>query len=423
MSSDPFKQMAALMLAQGWPDGPMAAALGIAIGDDPQARAMTLAALDRWSLPYPPGEAALAGILRDLHLFRLRGFPAIAAPAINNPPVWAATLGLPAFGTPVALADWLDLDLSELQWLADCDGRLARSTEKQGHYSPLWLRKKNGLRLVEAPLPRLKAVQRRLLRDLLAKIPLHPDSFGFVPGRDCRGHASRHAGEQVVICLDLCDFFPSIRASRLHAIFRSIGYSPSVARLLTGLVTTRTAPDVAAALAVADRARWQAPHLPQGAPTSPALANLAARRLDLRLSAFARRMGASYSRYADDLALSGPRELTFEGGRPLLEMAAEIVRDEGFRLNDAKTRIQRQGARQKVTGMVVNRHINLARSDFDRLKAILTNCVRQGPAMQNRDQQPDFRAYLTGRVGWAEQVNPRRGVRLRRLLDQIDWAG
>jgi hypothetical protein len=79
------------------------------------------------------------------------------------------------------------------------------------------------------------------------------------------------------------------------------------------------------------------------------------------------------------------------------------------------------GQRQLVTGVVVNRHCNLARGEFDALKAILFNCVRTGPMAQNRRGAPDFRRHLDGRVAWVEQLNPSRGAKLRRLFEQIDW--
>ncbi|MCB1512074.1 MAG: hypothetical protein KDJ36_14330, partial [Hyphomicrobiaceae bacterium] len=77
--------------------------------------------------------------------------------------------------------------------------------------------------------------------------------------------------------------------------------------------------------------------------------------------------------------------------------------------------------RQSVTGIVVNRHLNIDRRDYDRLKAILTNAIRHGPVSQNRDGHPDWRAHLSGRVGWVAQVNPARGRKLAALFDQIVW--
>lgn len=82
----------------------------------------------------------------------------------------------------------------------------------------------------------------------------------------------------------------------------------------------------------------------------------------------------------------------------------------------------RQGVRQHLAGVVTNRRLNIRRSDFDLLKATLTNCVRHGPATQNRDTHHDFRAHLEGRVIYIESINPAKGKRLRVILAQIEWA-
>nr|WP_279609414.1 LysR substrate-binding domain-containing protein [Burkholderia cenocepacia] len=161
-------------------------------------------------------------------------------------------------------------------------------------------------------------------------------------------------------------------------------------------------------------------HLPQGAPTSPALANLCAFRFDLRLAALARSLDATYTRYADDLAFSGGGALARDIERLQIRIAA-IALEEGFALQLRKTRVMRRGARQQLAGVVVNRHPNLARDAFDRLKAILTNCIRHGPASQNRDAHPDFRAHLAGRVAHAAALNAARGAKLRALFDRIAW--
>jgi hypothetical protein len=162
------------------------------------------------------------------------------------------------------------------------------------------------------------------------------------------------------------------------------------------------------------------PHLPQGAPTSPALANLAAYRLDARLAGLARAFEAKYTRYADDLTFSGGDRLAPRLVRFVAHVGA-IAIEEGFAVQHRKTRVMRPGVRQHVTGVVVNDHPNVARDAFDRLKAILHNCVRHGPAAQNRAGHADFRAHLAGRVAHVVMLNPARGARLRALFEQIAW--
>ena len=166
------------------------------------------------------------------------------------------------------------------------------------------------------------------------------------------------------------------------------------------------------------RSLYARSHLPQGAPTSPALANLCAFHLDCRLAGLARCVGAEYTRYADDLAFSG--DAVFESRVECFShLAAAIALDEGFRVHFCKTRIMRQGVRQHLAGIVTNQHPNVIRVDFDRLKAILHNCVKFGLDSQNREAHPAFRAHLEGRVNFVESINPAKGERLRRIFDRI----
>ena len=203
-------------------------------------------------------------------------------------------------------------------------------------------------------------------------------------------------------------------------------YPQEVARALTALCTNRVpsarllAPDVRGKMEWLERQRHRTRHLPQGAPTSPALANLCAFRLDLRLAGLARALGATYTRYADDLAFSGGEDLARVIGRLSVRVAA-IALEEGFSIQLRKTRVMRRGARQHLAGVVVNQHPNLARSEFDTRKAILTNCVRHGPASPNREGHVDFRAHLQGRVAQAVMLNAQRGAKLKGIFERIGW--
>jgi retron-type reverse transcriptase len=160
------------------------------------------------------------------------------------------------------------------------------------------------------------------------------------------------------------------------------------------------------------------PHLPQGSPTSPALANLAAFGVDRRLAGLAARFGATYTRYADDLTLSGDRTLIRKAGG-IVAVVEAIAADEGFRVNDAKTRVRSRAQRQLVTGLVVNERPNVKRVDYDRLRAVLHDAATNGPGAANRHDHPDFRAHLLGRIAWAAAANPTRAERLRTAFAAI----
>ncbi|MFO1250984.1 MAG: reverse transcriptase family protein [Inhella sp.] len=348
------------------------------------------------------------------------------------PPLPPARLGLDECPRPPwvhlgALAADLDLS-SEALWNLTLPAawQRRRGLGKQHHRYRLLPKRCGGWRLLEVPAPYLMALQRRLCRQLLDGLPLHPAALGFRKGHSVLDHARHHAGQDWLLRFDLQDFFASVSASRVHALFRTLGYGISVARALTALTTTATPEPLLqrwheqGGLDWTQRQRLRDPHLAQGAPSSPVLANLCAFGLDLRLQGLADAQGLRYSRYADDLVLSG--DAAQRGSRDRLRLwVARIVAEEGFALNHRKTRCQGQGGRQTVCHLVVNQQANLPREEFDALKALLHRCATLGPATQNRSGRPDWRAHLQGRLAWARQVNPHKAQRLDRLWDQIDW--
>jgi hypothetical protein len=348
------------------------------------------------------------------------------APARGAPASW----NVPAITTPRRLANWLGVELAELDWFADGQHRLRRAPEGPlQHYTCRWhMSRRRNARLLEVPKARLKDIQRRLLHELLERIPPHMAAHGYRKGRSIVTMVAPHAGRSVVLHLDLRHFFASIGVARVRALFATAGYPPPVATMLAGLCTHAVAPDVldcypADARPLADNTRKALllPHLPQGAPTSPALANLCAFRLDCRLAGLSGRVGANYTRYADDLVFSGGEEFA----RRLRRFHVHVCRialEEGFEINTRKSHFMRQGVRQQVAGIVLNVRPNVERAEYDRLKAILTNCIRHGPANQNRDSHADFRAHLLGRIAYVRMINPMRGDRLRALFARIAWG-
>jgi retron-type reverse transcriptase len=343
----------------------------------------------------------------------------------------AAKWDIPAIESAGALADWLQLDHGELAWFADLKGLAYKINQPRlRHYRYQIRTKRSGSsRLIEAPKVHLKKLQRQILAGILDRIPPHPAAQGFLKGRSIKTFVAPHVGQRVVLRMDLQDFFPSIAGARIQALFRTMGYPESVADLLGGICTNATphavwkaaALDIPAAQLRDARALYARPHLPQGAPSSPALANLCAYRVDCRLAGLAKSAGAEYTRYADDLAFSGGDAFERRAERFAAHVAA-ILHEEGFRVHHRKTRIMRQGVRQHLAGLVANRRLNVVRADFDRLKAILTNCVRLGPESQNRDARPYFRAHLEGRVGFVASIHPAKGQRLRAIFERIRWS-
>ena len=354
----------------------------------------------------------------------------VTSPQRMLPNPAGANWEVPKIESVAALAQWLGTDVSYLQWFADLKGlgcKYNRPKLRHYHYRIL-AKDSHNMRLIEAPKQALKKLQQRILTGMLDKIPVHPATHGFVKGRCIKTYVASHVGRRILLRMDLRNFFNTFRAARIEAFFRTLGYPESVADLLAGICTNATPRDVWKQIdTIFNRVQiWETrklcsrPHLPQGAPTSPALANLCSYRIDCRLAGLAKSAGANYSRYADDLAFSGDAEFENCVERFSAHVAA-ILQEEGFVVNYRKTRIMRQGVRQRIVGLVANQRLNVVRNEFDRLKAILTNCVRHGVHTQNRNAHPDFRAHLEGRVSFVEMINPAKGMRLRRTFDQIRW--
>jgi RNA-directed DNA polymerase len=334
---------------------------------------------------------------------------------------WPIT-ALPDLG---ALARLLDLDHDELDWFADLRGLERSVDEPLRHYRWTAVPKGDGdVRVLGAPKPRLKEIQRRLLRHLLLPIPVHAAAHGSVRGRSVRTAVTPHAGASTVIRADIESFFHSIPAGRVRGLLESAGLPEAVAHTATGLMTTVVPHAVwrAHLRPGGERSqRWlAAPHLPQGAPTSPALGNLIGFTLDRRLDGLAESFGARYTRYVDDLVFSGGSSLHRARSR-FVALVAEIVAGEGFRLNDRKTVVLGSAGRQALLGAVINDRPTVSRAERDALRALLHNCARSGWRSQARDRA-NFPEYVLGRVSWVQGLDPAFGARLRAAYDRIDWT-
>jgi RNA-directed DNA polymerase len=345
-------------------------------------------------------------------------------PTAMGPMPWPVA-ELPHLG---ALARLLDVDVGELDWFADTRGLERRVSEPLRHYRWVVLPKRSGIRLVAAPKPRLKEIQRRLLRHVFASIPPHSLSHGGVRGRSVRTAVAGHAGAHVVVRADLEMFFASIAARRVYGVLRGAGYPEAVAYTITGLCTTVVPRAVWQSVRVPDdvdrhRRMGQAlavPHLPQGAPTSPALANLVTFSLDRRLAGLARAFDAKYTRYVDDLTFSGGGRLR-AGRAAFVGTVGEIARDEGFRLVDAKTVVLGSAGRQQVLGAVINDHPTVGRRERDALRALLHNCATLGWRSQARGRD-GFAGHVLGRIAQVGGLDPVLGAKLRAAYDAIDWT-
>lgn len=261
---------------------------------------------------------------------------------------------LPPLADVAALAQALGLSVARLRWLT-----YHREVDSGSHYHRWTVPKRDGgLRPISAPKPELKAAQRWIARQVTEHLPVHGAAHGFLPGRSIATNAAVHAGAAIVVKLDIEGFYPTVTFRRVKGLLRKAGLGEQVATLMALLATEAPREE----LILRGRPHFVATGpraLPQGAPTSPSITNALCLRLDCRLSGLARKLGARYSRYADDLTFSwhGDAARAADAGNAigkLLRAVTMIVADEGFVIKRSKTRVMRGGGRQKVTGLVVN---------------------------------------------------------------------
>lgn len=297
---------------------------------------------------------------------------------------------LPVITKVAQLCEALNLSVSELRWLC-----YQREVASKTHYTRFEIPKRSGgMRAIWAPLPQLKQAQHWILHEILERLVVHGSAHGFISGRSIATNAAEHTNSQVLVKVDIKNFFPSISWRRVKGVFRKAGYPEQIATLLALLCTESPREIVEhdgkpVYVALADRC------LPQGAPTSPALTNALCLGLDRRLTGFAQKAGWRYTRYADDLSFSLP--LTHQE-KPeisrLLGTLKRILGDEGFELNVQKTRVIRTGDVQEVTGLVVNgdQAPRVSRQLKRQMRAAVHN-LEQGKALPERESLSRLRGY------------------------------
>jgi RNA-directed DNA polymerase len=315
-----------------------------------------------------------------------------------------AAAGLPLLSTPADIATALDLSIPHLRWLAYHNEAATRL-----HYVQFNVPKKGGgSRTLCAPHRKLAAVQRWILTNIVNKLEVESVAHGFRTGCSILTNARVHVGQAVVINLDLEEFFPSITFPRVRSVFQRAGYSPAASTILALLCTEcRRRSEV-----VDGQTRYLASGpraLPQGACTSPGLSNQVARRLDRRLAGLVARMGLKYTRYADDLTFSGDNTFKARLGY-LLARVRHIVRDEGFTVNEKKTRVLRRHTAQQVTGLTVNARVAIPRPELRRLRAILHHNLHNEQPTSGVSQR--FHRWMRGTIAYVQMIDPKRGAEL-----------
>ena len=251
-------------------------------------------------------------------------------------------------------------------------------------------KRSGGWRQIEAPSKNLRTAQRWIQRNIIPRLEVHDAAHGCVRGRSSVTFAAAHTGAAALLRMDVRSFFPSVRFQAVRRTLAAV-LEPEVCRMAAALCTSGC-----------PRA------LPQGAATSPGLANAACLALDRDMEALARARGARFTRYVDDLAFSF-REPA-DAGR-LAKEVAELLWCHGFEAHKGKTRIMRAHQRQELVGLVVNGDgpPRPSRGSMRRLRAAIH---------QAGDASPQELHRIQGMISYVSMSNQTNGRRLRQQLEQ-----
>ena len=249
-------------------------------------------------------------------------------------------IGLPVIKNIYNITHFTRLSSTKLNYLSNCAKHLYRVYSLP--------KKSGGVRIIAQPSRELKAVQAWILRNILDRLTSSQCSKGFEIGSSILDNAKPHIGSSYILNIDLKDFFPSIPANKVYSVFSSLGYEKTVCILLTNFCVYNGC-------------------LPQGAPTSPKLANLICSKLDSRIQGYTGPRGLTYTRYADDITISANTIKKVINARDFLET---IIHNENLSINKNKTQITGVRRAKKVTGLIVNQsNVGIGREKYREIRA------------------------------------------------------
>ncbi|MBN3899329.1 MAG: RNA-directed DNA polymerase [Nostoc sp. NOS(2021)] len=318
--------------------------------------------------------------------------------------------GLAEYNTAEEIAFAMGISLAKLRFLTT-----SRSTSPITHYLRFKISKKTGgERIISSPKPNLKAAQRWILENILEKLEVHNAAHGFCKNRSIVTNAKPHVGANVIVNLDLHNFFQSISYNRVKELFCGFGYSEPVATIF-GLICTTAEIEIDGQINyIASEKR----HLPQGSPASPAISNLICRYLDSRLTTIAENLGFCYTRYADDLTFSASGDASHRISN-LIKNTKFIITSEGFTVNPHKTKISSKSMQQQVTGVIVNTQLNISKKTLKAFRATLYQIEQEGLSGKQWGNSTNLIAAITGFANYVAMINPNKGAELQSRVERI----
>lgn len=297
----------------------------------------------------------------------------------------------------------LNNNLQRLDSLLRCSTReLAIITRKAPRlYRTKKIPKDDGsFRVINPPSPKLKELQRQILKNILRPVKPLPCVHS-THRRSALTNAKEHVNKVLVANFDIKNFFPSVKGNQIFNVYRKLGSNVQDATILTGLSVFKN-------------------YLPQGAPTSTELGNHVLAPLDIRLMKLAKKHELVYTRYVDDITLSGNRDFRDK----LKDLVVSEIETAGFEVNAKKLEngFQYRVHEQLVTGYVVNERVDIQLKTIQKLEGLLQCCIVSGPESQNVEKKQNFAAHLHGRINFIATANVNAARRLLNLYNKICWG-
>lgn len=254
-----------------------------------------------------------------------------------------------------------------------------------------------GTRELSCPAKPVKAVQAWILRSILERVRLDEAATAYIRRKTLLDNVEPHQRNQYVMCLDLQSFFDTITEPRVRGIFRALGYPENSAHMLSRMCTFRG-------------------RLPQGGVTSPYLSNITCMKMDRRIRRYVGLRNVTYTRYADDITLSAadPKNLF-----ACIKLVREIIKDEGFQINEKKTRVLFPRHSRRITGLVIDQHknrIGVGRSRRKYLRGRIHSLERGTLVKEDREK---LTRHLEGWLAYMASVDRRGAISLTKYWEHL----
>lgn len=263
--------------------------------------------------------------------------------------------------------------------------------DNERYYNSSYIKKKSkDLRHISNPNRELKAIQRWILRNILSSLSASPYANGFIPKKSITDNAQPHRGNQYILTIDLKNFFTTVKASYVFTIFKSVGYASKMAYYLTSICTLNGV-------------------LPQGAPTSPMLSNLVSLRMDERIGKYCENKALTYTRYADDITISGNKLSVIKKAWMIVK---KIISEEKFTINKKKEMLSGPQSQRKVTGLIVTPEIGIGRGKY--------NFYRKKIFILVKKKDENISNVVGGILSYVQSVDPEKYKKLSEYYAKIN---